>query len=143
MVWSFTTNAMGAQDAVSPFDGETGILKSQVLEWTFVGSYDTVNINIGETEATMVQVGSQSATDTDFFYDSLEYSKVYYWKIDAVTGANVTPGPVWRFYTVTPQCQYGAVDGDLNGDCHVTLEDFALMTVNWLGCGWDITEACN
>ena len=34
-------------------------------------------------------------------------------------------------------------DSDLNEDCHVTLEDFAILAANWLGCTHPADAGCN
>jgi hypothetical protein len=46
--------------------------------------------------------------------------------------------------TITQNVPFCAekLPGDVNGDCTINLEDFAMMAENWLACN-SITAACN
>ncbi len=140
-VWSFTTSPEGAYNHV-PTSGTPDILKAQVLSWDMAGDYDTVDIYIGETEAGMILVNSQGASDTDYHYGALEYGKQYFWRVDGVKNSVATTGITVDFTMVDPQCSIDETQGDLNGDCVVDLNDFATISTGWMDCGWSIPEAC-
>ncbi len=68
---------------------------------------------------------------------ALDYSTVYYWRVDEVAGsltnpAKVEKGPIWSFTTETAPCSGIGFDGDIDGDCFVDFNDMVLMAQDWM-----------
>ncbi len=62
-----------------------------------------------------------------------------------VTGSSTGSGTGTDYatikYTQHGVC-LGQIQGDLNGDCKVDFEDFAVFTSNWLNCNYALSEDC-
>jgi len=46
------------------------------------------------------------------------------------------------FQLTVTRCSGGYITGDLNHDCYVNLEDFALLSRDWLQCNDPAYEIC-
>ncbi|AQT68748.1 mycothiol conjugate amidase Mca [Anaerohalosphaera lusitana] len=89
-----------------------------------------------DSEAVVIDVNSQS-----YWHDkSLNSATTYYWRIDEIAGSLDDPdklvtGTVWNFTTESvpaPPCIGYTLNGDIDGDCIVDLDDLLLLAQDWL-----------
>jgi len=135
-VWTFTTIPPKA-GIVFPEDGATEVAQNAVLQWN-PGIGAVAHILYFDTDETLVMNGDPSAYKGELtgvlFDPDLDWNTTYYWRVDEVFAAgDSVAGDVWSFTTGTPVCEY-ELEGDIDKNCVVNLEDFARMAANWLVC---------
>lgn len=132
-VWSFTT-APPTAHTPDPVDGASGVAQNAVISWTAGEGAESHDIYFSEVEDDVINgnafIGNQ--TETEYSPDMV-FGMTYYWRIDEHIGDNVYQGDVWVFTTGEPECSE-AIPGDVNSDCIVDIEDFAILAANWLTC---------
>jgi hypothetical protein len=139
-IWSFKTIPPKAY-APNPEHGAQGVDINGDLSWTAGGGGTyTHDVYLGTDPAALALV---SPFQVSVSYDPgpLEWATTYYWRVDELDGVNVFAGDVWSFTTIVPTCQT-PLAGDVNGDCTVNLEDFAVLASQWLLCNLSPVEAC-
>ena len=74
-------------------------------------------------------------TQTEATFDpDLDWNTEYFWRIDEIFAVgDPVVGDVWSFTPGTPVCEY-VLEGDVDNNCVVNLEDFAAMAGSWLIC---------
>ncbi len=82
-------------------------------------SPDNMTLVSADTPAPLCRVGP------------LQCSTTYYWQVVAKNACGQTTGPIWSFST--------RLTGDLDRDCDVDINDFAILAARWLSidCGAD------
>jgi parallel beta-helix repeat protein len=99
-IWDFTTEngPPGTPGSPDPFDGETGVSKNAVLDWSDCTGTDTYEVYLDKginPPTTMVVETADSTYDPD-----LDWGSTYYWKIVAKNSCgSSTAGDVWTFTT--------------------------------------------
>ena len=136
VVWKFTTIAPKA-GLISPENGASGVAQNAVLKWDpgFGATGHKVYFGTDQTLVTNGDVSVYMGTQVETTFDpDLDWETEYFWRIDEVFGTgSPEPGDVWSFTTGTPICEY-ELEGDIDKNCVVNLEDFALMADSWLIC---------
>ncbi|KKT06063.1 MAG: hypothetical protein UV78_C0020G0008 [Parcubacteria group bacterium GW2011_GWA2_43_17] len=143
-----TTTASAKQYGVNqaskpqPVQYRLGVSAPLTLGWTKGATALSHNVYIGTSFADVNTAanpnvlpgrGNQtSVTYTPTF--ELETATTYYWRIDEVDGSNTYKGEVWEFTTAPGDICNPVLAGDLDGNCIVNFEDFAIMSANWLDC---------
>ena len=102
--WSFTTQP-GLPTAPinpSPANGATGVSTTPTLSWVNGGGATGYNVYLG-TDSALTAGGDSKGNQTGASYtpSGLSYSKVYYWRIDAVNSAGTNTGTTWSFTTLS------------------------------------------
>jgi len=146
--WIFTS-APPRAFGPSPADGEIEVHPDADLSWMpGEGGEYTHDVYFG-TDPDAVAAADNGSPEFQgnrsgltFDPGTLDWNTTYYWRIDELDGTNIFAGDVWSFTTINPVCNITAADGDLTGDCVVTLADFAIMAGNWMVCGFEPAEAC-
>jgi parallel beta-helix repeat protein len=107
-IWDFTTEngPPGTPSSPDPFDGETGVSKNAVLDWSDCTGTDTYEVYLDKDvnpPTTMVIEIADSTYDPD-----LDWGSTYYWKIVAKNSCgSSTAGGVWTFTTeAAPPADY-------------------------------------
>ena len=127
--------------ARSPVPGDNAKDIDLNVELSWAGAYGAVhNVYFGSDPNNLGNV-SLEQPESVFNVEGLNWASTYYWRVDEVDSEGVVhPGRIWSFDTIN-DCSSSIV-GDLNGDCVVDFEDFALMVKNWLNCTRLGTGAC-
>lgn len=130
---------LGAPVNHLPADGVREVAIDTNLSWTAnpLGDGGSYDVYLGTAPGALALV---SPSESGLSYDpsaDLGFDTTYYWRVDGVE-----TGHVLSFTTALPPCSITAEEGDLNGDCLVTLEDFAILANNWLLCGWEPASLC-
>ncbi len=131
---------LGAPVNHSPADGATDVALDTNLSWTAnpMGDGGSYDVYLGTDPQALSLVLENTAALSYNPPADLSYAATYYWRVDGVE-----TGDVLSFSTLLwDNCTLTAEDGDLDGDCLVTLEDFAIMANNWLKCGWVPETLC-
>jgi beta-galactosidase len=106
-----------------PANGQLGVLRDAVLEWTANPPSDEYEVYFGTNSDSLPLV--ETITDGSTMYDpygtgNMAWAKWYYWRIDTVTGT----GPFWHFAAHIP--------GDTEPDGDVDMLDLASFAERWL-----------
>lgn len=102
------------------------------LQWDIESTDFSYEVYFGDTE--LQRVATLPNHTKLLNVGLVDWAKTYYWKIDLVDSKNnVIPGPLWSFTTVIPVCSE-LLQGDVNGDCAVTLSDISQLASYWLQC---------
>lgn len=91
-----------------PDNGAVNVLRSPTLEWAQVSSAVTVDSYdvYFSTDPNLVDPNQPRTPDyvtaapSQAIAGPLAYLTTYYWRVDAVAGAETYPGPIWSFTTV-------------------------------------------
>ena len=134
-VWQFTTIPPKAY-AADPTDGETGVSPLQICSWGSVPGAISYDVYWGTDEelviagdASMYQ-GTQSSTT---YSPEMDFTTQYFWRIDTNLSESISFGDVWSYTTDVRICD-PVMAGDINDDCVVNMEDFAILAADWLSC---------
>jgi hypothetical protein len=152
-VWKFTTIPAYASDPDPP-KGATGVFRNKILSWT-AGEKNgagplshTLYMDPNEAKVT------NRALDVEYKvtglltaeYDpapALVWGDHFFWRVDEVyatgTVENPAPAGIWEF-TVAGVRACEDNPADVDGDCLVNINDFAVMAANWLKCSYTNDE---
>jgi hypothetical protein len=144
----------------SPFDGEGGIDPNDsnepddpnvTLSWTpwayadyhdlyFGSDYDSVRLATVGDDPNNVYVDRLDSNSYDI--NGLDYSAVYYWRVDEVEGSDPYPGEVWEFTTefqiIDPNLLLWYPYDEMEGDWVLDHSGHGLHGTNDdVGDGWD------
>lgn len=146
-VWSFKTAPPKAYNP-TPADNAVEVSPSGTeLSWTPApgGTYThQVYISTEVSDVVERQPAAYQGEFTDPVFNPagmLEFEKQYFWAVDEFDGQNLYAGDVWNFTTIIPVCDSPLLS-DADGDCVVDMEDFAILTSEWLDCNLIPAEAC-
>ncbi|MCK5000357.1 MAG: lamin tail domain-containing protein [Anaerohalosphaera sp.] len=162
-------DAVAIEETTYTFDPSPGNGELQVdpvttdLSWLLESSITSYHVYFGDTEpdemltdyglTPIPHTALNTVTNAELAaaYGELEYSttetdKVYYWVVDAYDGTSVTNSsyPGWSF--TTRKRLNPCPDGDVNGDCRVSIDDIILMGLQWLepaGCDGHPTDCAD
>jgi hypothetical protein len=151
-IWSFKTESIFNETSnPNPASGATDILKTVTLTWTsdaLADSHEVYLRKLNEGPFVLVETiagpGNESYNPLADGQD-VSWATTFEWRVDDVFdegGPETVPGFVWTFTTAVPTCTgfIGALDQD--GDCTVTLVEFAVVSQVWMDCGATPVEAC-
>jgi hypothetical protein len=130
-VWSFTIPPRTAYDLI-PADGIKFVDPDVELSWTggFGAKLHYVHFGDNFDDVNNAIEGLPQA-ETTYTPGTLEFEKVYYWRIDEFDGVNTHKGDVWSFMTL-PEIPIT----DPNMICLWTLEEGSgTIVVDWSGHG--------
>ena len=104
-IWGFTTP--GAAGSLQPANGAADVEHSTILTWTPAENADSHQVYFGmekeaiknATTASPEYKGSRALGSESYDPGKLDWDTSYYWRVDAVYGANTVKGLVWRFTT--------------------------------------------
>ncbi|MBE0534777.1 MAG: hypothetical protein IH624_03845 [Phycisphaerae bacterium] len=146
-VWSFTTAPPRPYDPI-PADGQTDLLPHEVvLSWLAapVGGPYTHTVYLSKSNSSFSDPDDRMFAlepgATSLQPSGLNWSSSYWWQVKGDDGANQVESEVWRFTTITPQCN-SPLSADVNGDCMVDLADLAEIAGQWLQCNLVPQSAC-
>jgi len=130
-IWSFVVVPMNAHNP-SPADETNAVVEPDVtltLSWlpgfnanshdVYIGT-DYNEVNAADTLTLGVYKGNQEANSYGPF--SPELYTTYYWRIDEVSGLNISKGKVWSF-TAWPGVNLGVMSFNIKGDEGVPSSD--------------------
>lgn len=146
-VWKFTTIPEYASDPDPPHTA-TGVFRNKILNWTS-GQKDggpplshTLYMDPNEAKVTNragdVEYLVTGLTEAQYNPDPpLEWGDHLFWRVDEVYGSGTVENPtgVWEF-TVAGGRTCDDNPADVDGDCLVNINDFAVMAANWLKCSY-------
>jgi hypothetical protein len=133
----------GKAQSPRPADKATGVTLSAILQWTAAFSAASHDVYLGTdfndvNEANnswpagiSVYKGNQPVGTTSYDPGGLEPHATYYWRIDALSDANVREGDVWSFATA----DYIIVVDDM--EAYNTSDN--MIGDTWLGWWWNWT----
>ena len=97
-VWSFTTReAVQKASSPSPDNNTTGA-EPVGLTLTWTGNAQTYDLYLGTNENAMELI-AEDITLESYTIEQLDYSKTYFWRVDASTGTEIQNGDIWKFST--------------------------------------------
>ena len=104
-IWGFTTP--GAAGSLQPANGAVDVEHSPILTWTPAENADSHQVYFGmdkevvknATTASPEYQGSKALGSESYDPGKLDWHTSYYWRVDAVYGANTVKGLVWSFTT--------------------------------------------
>ena len=128
-----------------PIDEAVGVQVNTILSWSpgdglsvayyqvyLATEYDDVN-NVNPSDTTGVYRGTASAERPVYASETLIEDTTYYWRVDNILLDDViVRGNIWSFRTAVFECA-GQLVPDINHDCVVNANDFAILVSNWLG----------
>ncbi|HRT22773.1 MAG TPA: lamin tail domain-containing protein [Anaerohalosphaeraceae bacterium] len=129
-MWSFQTGNLKAHNP-SPASG-TGSISPAGVTLAWEAGYEAIGhrILLG-TSPTVLQILEENYPQTTYRVEPLELETDYFWRIDEhLAGGQVIEGDVWLFRTIgpIPAC----LEGDLDGNCIVEMNDLLLFAQHWL-----------
>ena len=102
---TYQATTPGAVGSPSPANASNNVSINSELGWSVTPCSASYDVYLG-TSQTAVQNATRSSAEfkaniTSTKYDPgiLDYSQIYYWRIDAVNAAGTTKGTVWSFTT--------------------------------------------
>ena len=95
-VWSFTTMSLQASNP-NPTDGATGVSRTADLSWMAGFGATSHDVYFGTSNPPPF-IGNQ--TTTTFDPGEMDYSTMYYWRIDEINSSGTTTGAIWSFTTL-------------------------------------------
>jgi len=125
----------------NPADGAEHVVARVLLSWSpgvdanahdvYLGTdFNSVSDATTSSGEYMDRVDVNSYDINDYDVNGLEFSTVYYWRIDGVNGPDSLEGEVWDF-TVRRAA-------DFSCDGIVDFEDLVILADDWLNSGYDI-----
>jgi len=104
-IWGFTTR--GAAATLQPANGVVNVGHDQILTWTSATNANSHHLYFGmdreavknATTASPEYKGNKARGAESYNPGQLEWGESYYWRVDAVYGANTINGLVWSFTT--------------------------------------------
>ena len=104
-IWGFTTP--GAAGSLQPANGAVDVGHSPILTWTPAENADSHQVYFGTdkeavknaTTASPEYKGSRALGSENYDPGKLDWHASYYWRVDAIYGANTVKGFVWSFTT--------------------------------------------
>ena len=129
---------MGNASSPDPIHEARLVPLNQVFSWIPISDSYTVisqTVTLSDSPDMNNVLEAISPVGNSATFSTLEKGKTYYWAVDTLldfgdVGTWIQSGEVWVFQT--PGCVFGLEEGDLNGDCIVNFDDFAIMASNWL-----------
>ena len=138
-IWSFSVVSNKANNPL-PSDTDTGIaIESTLLSWASGTDAIAHRVLFGQSKDS-VQLLADNISESSYSLPTLEYNTDYYWRVDEIyQDSSIITGDIWSF-TTRPE-SLSCFQGDLNGDCNITIDDLVLFSQQWLfeaGCvGYD------
>ena len=112
----------------SPANGATGVSTSAQLSWSAGSGATSHDVYFGTTSPGTFR-GNQAGTT--YNPGTLNYSTVYYWRIDEKNAYGTTTGPVWHFTTgAAPTTRFNAT---LQNGTTVTVDNVSQWSNDWVG----------
>ena len=104
-IWGFTTP--GAAGAPQPGNGAMDVEHTAILTWTPAGTADSHNVYFGTDRDAVESAttnspeyeGNRALGSESYDPGQLVWKTSYYWRVDALYGANTVKGLVWSFTT--------------------------------------------
>jgi len=104
IIWTFVTEPMPLPEQVIPLAPDNGLANvpiSQVLNWFDALGATSYDVYLGATTTGWARVTSVDITSYTP-NNPLQYSTLYYWRIDSVNAGGTVAGNVWTFVTEAP-----------------------------------------
>jgi hypothetical protein len=104
-IWTFTTP--GAAGAPQPVNRSVDVEHTQILTWTPADNADSHDVYFGAnaeavenaTTASPEYKGNKISGSESYDPGQLDWDTSYYWRVDAVYGADIVKGLAWSFTT--------------------------------------------
>ncbi len=114
-----------------PYDEQAEVPLETELSWQCFGEAVSYDVYFGTNSASLIF--QDNVTELSYAgLGILDINTEYYWRVDTRddSGTLLNAGDVWSFVSGEPICQ-SHPQGDLNDDCIVDLNDFALLLMDW------------